>query len=65
MIKYVVDMFDGVSGESAEFSSLEDAKKRFLQEKEYREANGLHYELIELYSFCDETGEKIETIIEA
>lgn len=64
MTKYAVDIFDGISGDSAEFGNLEDAKKRFLQEKEYRDSNGLSYEFIELYSFDDETNEKIETIME-
>lgn len=33
MIKYAVDIFDGTSGESAEFSNLEDAKKDFCKKK--------------------------------
>lgn len=65
MIKYIVDVFDGISGESADFDNLKDAKKRFLQEKEYRNSSGLLYESIELYSFDDETNEKIETILES
>lgn len=59
---YVVDVFDGISGDSAEFENLEDAERYLEKEKARCELNKYHYEMIELYAWDEETQEKIETI---
>lgn len=61
--KYVVQTWDGISGESREYETLEEAKKNYEKEKEYYARNGYHFEWIELYR-QDENGEKIATIDE-
>lgn len=61
-LKYVVEVFDGTTGESHDYESLEEAKKRFEEEKEYHDRNGYSYEFIELNSY-DEDGHLIENIL--
>lgn len=62
MKKYIVEVFDGIAGESAEFETFEEAKKRFEREVEYHKDKP--YEFIELNAY-DENDVLIETIMSA
>lgn len=61
-IKYVVDTFDGVAGESNPFEKIEDAQAYMEKEVKYYKDNGYTYETIELYSWDEDKQEKIDTI---
>lgn len=61
-LKYVVEVFDGTTGENYEYESLEEAKKHFEEEKEYHDRNNYKYEFIELNSY-DEDDNLIENIL--
>ena len=62
-MRYVVDTFNGIAGESFDFDNLKDAEKCFDKEVAYRKERNLKFEFIELYTI-DDNDNKIETLKE-